>query len=96
MSGKFVKLIIPLESEKGGQDRIYPLTPDLAALLRSLPTVERKGLVFKPIRYRGACHRIDTVSKAISGLGEAAKIKVDEKPAKEKGKTCSPCLGLRT
>ncbi len=93
MSGKFVKLIIPLESEKGGQDRIYPLTPDFAELLRTVPAAERTGLVFQPILYRGVCNRIDTVSKAISGLGEAAKIKVDEKPAKEKGKPAIPVWG---
>lgn len=28
ISGKLVKLMIPLESEKGGQDRTYPVTPD--------------------------------------------------------------------
>ena len=72
ISGKGVMLLILLEGEKGGQDRVYPVTPDFAELLRSVPPAERSGLVFKPILYRGVCHRIDMVSKAITRLGEAA------------------------
>lgn len=79
MSGKYVKLLIPLEAEKGGQDRTYPVTPDFSTFLRSVPPGERVGLVFNPMMHRGVCHRIDTVSKAIVGIGEAAQIKVDEK-----------------
>ena len=86
MSGKYVMLLIPAEGEKGGQDRVYPVTPDFAELLRSVPPEDRTGLVFNPVLHRGPCHRIDTVSKMISQLGEAAKIKVDEKPAKDKSK----------
>ncbi len=86
MSGKYVKLLIPLEAEKGGQDRTYPVTPEFAEFLRAVPPAERNGLVFNPILHRGVCHRLDTVSKAIVGIGEAAKVKVDEKPAKEKDK----------
>ena len=82
MSGKDVMLLIPLEGEKGGQDRVDPVTPDFAELLRSVPPVDRTGLVFKPILYRGVCHRIDTVSKAITLQGEAANIKVDAKKGK--------------
>ncbi len=82
MSGKYVMLLIPLEGEKGGQDRVYPVTPDFAKMLRSVPPAERTGLVFKPILYRGVCHRVDTVSKAITLLGEAANIKVDAKKGK--------------
>ena len=32
--------------------------------------------------HRGVCHRIDTVSKAIVAIGEAAMVKVDEKGGK--------------
>ena len=81
MSGRYIKLLIPLEAEKGGQDRTYPVTPDFSEFLRAVPPAERVGLVFNPIMHRGECHRIDTVSKAIVGIGEAANIKVDEKHA---------------
>jgi len=86
ISGKFVKLLIPLEAEKGGQDRVYPVTPDFAEFLRSVPAAQRQGLVFNPVLHRGVCHRINSVSKAITLIWEAAKVKVDEKPSKEKGK----------
>ena len=33
--------------------------------------------MFKPVLYRGVCHRIDTVSRAITSLGQSANIKVD-------------------
>jgi integrase len=79
LSGKFAKLLIPAESEKGGQDRIYPVTPDFAEFLRSVPEFDRGGFVFKPILHRGVCHRTDTVSKAISDIGRAAQVKVDQK-----------------
>lgn len=85
LSGKFVMLLIPLEAEKGGQDRTYPVTPDFAEFLRSVPRAERVGLVFNPVLRSGVCHRIDTVSKAIVGIGEHAQVKVDEKAPKEKG-----------
>lgn len=90
MSGQFVMLLIPLESEKGGQDRTYPVTPDFAEFLRSVPPAERIGLVFNPVLHRGVSNRIDTVSKAIVSLGEAAQIKVDEKAPKEKGQPRIP------
>ena len=83
MSGQFVKLLIPAESEKGGQDRTYPVTPDFAEFLRAVPEKKRRGFVFNPILYRGICRRIDTVSRAITSIGESAIVKVDEKPGKK-------------
>ena len=67
-----------------GQDRVYPVTPDFAELLRSIPEKDRTGKVFRPILYRGVCDRTDTVSRAITAIGEAAigeaaKVKVDER-----------------
>ena len=85
MTGEFVKLRIPAEAEKGGQDRLYPVTPDFAELLRLIPATSRTGFVFNPILSRGVCRRTDTVSKAISLIGESAGVKVDAKPSKESG-----------
>ena len=85
-SGKYVMLLIPAEAEKGGRDRVYPVTPDFADFLRSVPMEKRIGLVFNPILYRGVCHRIDTVSRSISGIGQTAKVKVDEKANRDKSK----------
>lgn len=46
--------------------------------------------MFNPILYRGVCRRIDTVSSAITSIGESAAVKVDEKPPKVKGGTPKP------
>ncbi len=89
-SGKFVKLLIPAESEKGGQDRVYPVTPDFAELLLNVRPQERTGFVFKPILNRGVCRRVDTVSRVLVSIGKSANVKVDEKPAKEKDQKPEP------
>lgn len=83
-SGEHVKLMIPCESEKGGKDRVYPVTPDFAELLLSVPEEDRSGFVFNPVAGRGLCRSLRTISKVISRLGEAAGVKVDEKDGKAK------------
>jgi len=82
LSGQYAKLLIPAEGEKGGQDRVYPVTPDFAEFLRAVPPESRAGFVFNPILSRGVCRRMDTVSNVICGIGESAKVKVDEKGGK--------------
>ena len=79
LSGQYAKLLIPAEGEKGGRDRVYPVTPDFAEFLQSVPEDEREGFVFKPMLAKGLCRRLDSVSKAICRIGERAGIKVDEK-----------------
>ena len=78
-SGRFVKLLIFAEDEKGGQDRIYPVTPDFQEFLLAVPESERQGFVFNPYLHRGVSRRVDTVSSKLIEIGETAKIKVDEK-----------------
>lgn len=90
LSGKYAMLLIPAEGEKGGRDRTYPVTPDFAEFLRTVPEDQRTGFVFNPVLHRGVCRRIDTVSKIISNVGETAAVKVDEKPAKGKSKAGVP------
>ena len=79
ISGDHVFLLIPAESEKGGKDRVYPTTPDFAEFLRAVPPEKRTGFVFNPIFPKGPCRRLDTVSKRIMRIGEAAKVKVDQR-----------------
>ena len=79
LSGKYPKLLISAEDEKGGKDRVYPITPDFGEFLRAVPEDDRSGFVFNPCLSRGVCRRVDTVSKAICRIGEAAGIKVDDK-----------------
>jgi integrase len=83
-SGEFVKLLIPAEAEKGGRDRVYPVTPDFAEFLLAVPEEQRAGYVFNPVLTRGVCRRLDSVSKAIVAIGKAAGVKVDER--KKNGK----------
>jgi len=78
-SGQYVKLLIPSEAEKGGKDRVYPVTPDFADLLLSVPADQRTGFVFNPMTRLRVSHRIDTISKLIADVGKAAKVKVDQK-----------------
>lgn len=82
LSGKYAKLLISAEDEKGGRDRVYPVTPDFAEFLRAVPEDDRNGFVFEPCLTRGVSRRVDTVSKAICRIGERAGIKVDERKKK--------------
>jgi len=82
LSGQYAKLLISAEDEKGGKDLVYPVTPDFAEFLQSVPKESRTGFVFNPDLAKGGCRRIDTVSKAICRIGERAAVKVDEKGGK--------------
>ena len=79
LSGKYAKLLIAAEDEKGGKDRVYPMTPDFAEFLQTVPKDSRAGFVFNPDLAKGVCRRIDSVSKAVCRIGERAVVKVDEK-----------------
>jgi integrase len=81
-SGEYVKLLIPSESEKGGRDRVYPVTPDFAELLRAVPKDQRTGFVFNPVTRKNVSHRLDTVCKLVSEVGAKACVKVDQKKGK--------------
>ena len=45
-------LRIPAESEKGNQDRLYPVAPEFAEFLLMTPENERSGFVFNPVPSR--------------------------------------------
>lgn len=81
-SGRLPMLRIRAELEKGGEDRMLPITPDFAGFLAETPEARRTGPVFSPLTLRtGArCNDVNWVSKAISAIGEAAKIVVDRDP----------------
>lgn len=79
MSGEWVKLLIPAESEKGGKDRVYPVVPEFAKFLEAIPKDQRTGFVFNMMHKRLKVTRsIDTASKQISELGRLALIQVDQ------------------
>jgi integrase len=79
LDGRFPMLRIPGDLEKGHKDRLLPITPDFARLLKSVPPKDRTGPVFRPTRRDGKPGRpaVEPVSKAIGKIGERAKVKVD-------------------
>jgi len=75
--GANVTLEIPASGQKRRKREIYPVVPDFARHLLSVPIHERTGPVFNPIGIRGkAIRRTDTVSKRISELGQLAGVVV--------------------
>ena len=83
VAGEFVFLLIPGESEKGGRDRTYPVTPDFAKFLLSVPAEYRMGHVFNVRCRDGRVSRHPpTASAIVKQLGKQANVKVDEKRGK--------------
>lgn len=84
LSGKRPMLKILAELEKGGKDRIHPITPDFAEFLLATPANQRRGPVF-PINghsVSGDAVSLKWASKVISAIGKAAGIVVDHKTGK--------------
>lgn len=79
LDSRFPMLRIPGDLEKGHKDRLLPITPDFARLLQSVPRKDRVGPIFTPTRRDGKPGRpkVAAVSKAISTIGERAKVRVD-------------------
>jgi len=80
-------LLIPGEHEKGNQDRILPMAPEFAEILRAVPSRHRVGYVFDPLQLRErygnrlTAHRVGIVT---SRIGKAANVKVDTKKGQVK------------
>ncbi len=61
MGCRFPMLRIPAKHEKGNQDRLLPMAPEFAEMLRATPEADRTGGVFfLPFT------RKDTVSKIVT------------------------------
>lgn len=78
--GKFPVLRILSETEKGKQDRTYPIAPEFAELLRKTPQSERTGYVFPLVaRFNRKTRESQQVgmsyaSAKLIAIGKAAKI----------------------
>jgi integrase len=79
LSGKHPLFIVKGEHEKGNKDRHLPMAPEFAEFLFDVPKNQRVGRVFtpKPARQHGERLSTDCVSRTISEVGEAAKVKVN-------------------
>jgi integrase len=81
LTGRFPMLRIPGELEKGHKDRLLPMAPEFAELLKSVPEEERTGPVFRLDRIDGNHGRptTDRVSKVVSKIGARAMVRVDSR-----------------
>ena len=82
-SEKFVMIMIPGDSEKGGKNRVYPVAPEFAELLLAVPEVDRTGFVFNPKATRvlkGNNRAADAhAGRVVARIGKAANVVVDKK-----------------
>lgn len=76
LDGRRPMLAISAEHEKGFRDRLVPITPDFASLLRDVPAANRKGLVFRWPGKRGGGVTLKTVEKRIAEAGRLARVVV--------------------
>jgi integrase len=81
LTGRFPMLRIPGELEKGHKDRLLPMAPEFAELLKTVPEEERTGPVFRLDRIDGTLGRptTDRVSKVVSKIGARAMVRVDSR-----------------
>ena len=85
-SEKYVTIVIPADQEKGGKNRVYPVSPEFAEMLLSVPAIDSTGFLFNPVpsRILKGNQRAgqERCSKTISRIGEAAGVVVDKKKDK--------------
>ena len=76
-------LHIQAHAQKGRRYNQTPMAPEFVDMLREIPREDREGFVFNPIGSRDRKQRIrlDTASKMIAKIGEAAGVKVAETPS---------------
>lgn len=84
---KDVCLLIDSEDQKNRQTQVYPVVDDFADFLLKTPKEQRVGFVFNVFQSSGVIsRRPDTVSGWITDIGQATKVKVDEKDGQ--GNSC--------
>jgi integrase len=83
LTGKHPRLRIFAEAEKGHQDRLLPMTPDLARFLLETPEGERSGPVFKLTgTFTGKPITPKRVSRIVSSIGKRAGVVVNKQQGK--------------
>ena len=75
---------IAAKAEKAGRERLVPMTPDFAELLRDVNPAKRRGQVFRWTLSKGDSTSPKTVGKRISQCGRQARVVVAEKDGKTK------------
>ena len=79
-SGKYPRLRIRAEAEKGNKDRLLHIVPEFEELLNEIPPEERTGYVFNPLPERNHGKRLTkwTASDKIALIGKKANVVVDD------------------
>lgn len=77
IDGRRPRIVIGAEAEKGFRDRILPMAPDLAAMLRAVDPKDRRGAVFRYPIQRGFSESEFTIGRRISMAGERAGVVVN-------------------
>jgi|14BtaG_2_1085337.scaffolds.fasta_scaffold00234_5 integrase len=75
---------IVARAEKARQNRLIPMTPDFASLLRSVKKSKRRDLVFRWTLSKGDSMSIKTVGKYISRCGRQANVVVSDRDGKKR------------
>ncbi len=78
LTGKFPRLRIYAEGEKGHQDRLLPMTPDFAEHLLGTPEDQRYGRVFKLLNRKGQPYTTRRVGLLVAEMGRKANAVVDK------------------
>lgn len=77
LSGRYPMMHIRSSLEKGNKDRLYPISPEFAELLREVPLEQRHGDVFSLPGMKGEEVASEKrISKILSSIGEAAGVVV--------------------
>jgi len=84
LDSKRPMISISASAEKARQNRIIPMAPDFAELLRDVNPSKRRGQVFKWTLSKGDSISAKTVGKRISQCGRQARVVVSEKDGKTK------------
>ena len=82
-SGEFVLLRVPAEHEKGGRNRLLPIAPEFAEMLRAVPEDQRTGFVFNPrptVIRKHARATLDVAKHMVSRIGKRATVVVTQVP----------------
>jgi integrase len=84
-TGKYPMLRIRSDSQKSGREQLYPVAPEFAQMLLAVPETKRRGRVFRLLAASGKEGRDPTwISKVVARIGEAARVKVDERVKKDR------------
>ncbi len=96
-SHKRPMLRIPGEAQKARRDQLWPMTPEFATLLESVPEAQRRGRVFKLLDIDGTLLPASRtkVGKLVTAIGKSAGVVVNDKGKKASAHDLRRAFGQR-